>query len=337
MLNRPTWEGRYASKLLNEVEAITHLEYNKILELLDKPIPSNTDEVVKWLVDQRLLIEDANGSGYYITNLGAIAAAKDLNKFDGLSRKAVRLIKYDGRDKWSNGREYPIPKGYAVGFEELMRLVQSLLPGTEVIKEGLRKTIAVYPEKALRELIANMLIHQNFTIRGTGPMIEIFENRIVFTSPGKLLPSKKMDRLIDEYAPRSRNEKLASAFRLYNICEERGTGLPKTVDAIESSRLPPLKLEEIEDNFTATVYAPKEYRKMSLEERIEACYQHSVMAYHSKGGFNNKSLRDRFGMRDKQASQISILIKQAIEARRIKPENPDNISRRFTFYVPYWA
>lgn len=227
-----------------------------------------------------------------------------------------------------------MPKGYAVGFEELMRLVQSLLPGTEVIKGALREQTSVYPEKALRELIANMLIHQDFTIRGAGPTIEIFENRIAFTNPGKLLPSKEVDRLIGA-TPESRNEILASAFRRYNICEERGSGFLKAVYAIESNGLPPLKFDEIENSFKVTVYTPKKYTEMRIEERIEACYQHSIIALFDNGGFNNKSLRDRFGMQDKHASQISVLIKQAIKAGKIKSKDP-NASKRFSVYVPYW-
>lgn len=40
---------------------------------------------------------------------------------------------------------------------------------------------------ALRELMANMLIHQDFSITGTGPMICIFDGRIEFTNPGSSL------------------------------------------------------------------------------------------------------------------------------------------------------
>ncbi|QEC58599.1 hypothetical protein FSB75_21680 [Flavisolibacter ginsenosidimutans] len=46
------------------------------------------------------------------------------------------------------------------------------------------------------------------------------------SNPGRLLPSKKIDRLI-RTTPESRNEILAQAFRRYNICEERGSALKK--------------------------------------------------------------------------------------------------------------
>lgn len=337
MLNSksPTWEELHASKLLTELEVITLLEYDKILELLGKPVPSKIEEIMKWMVDEKMLV-DVDGKGYYITNFGAIAAAKDLSKFDGLARKSVRLIKYEGRNKSGASKEYPGRKGYAVGFEALITFVQGLLQDSEVIKNAIRVQTSVYPEKALRELIANILIHQDFNIRGTGPMIEIFEDRIVFSNPGKLLPSKKIDRLI-RTTPESRNEILASAFRRYNICEERGSGFEKAVVAIELFGLPPLKFEELENSFVVTMFAPKKYADMTNVERIEACYQHSIIEYYGNGGFSNTSLRKRFGMHEKQASQISLLIKEAMDAGKIKPKDPENVSKKFSLYVPYWA
>ena len=253
-----------------------------------------------------------------------------------MSRKVVRLIKYEGKNKAGGSKEYPGTKGYAIGFEGLIQFVKSLLPGSEVIKNSLRHETSVYPEIALRELIANILIHQDFTIRGTGPMIEIFDDRIEFTNPGKLLPSKTLDRLI-RTTPESRNEILASAFRRYNICEERGSGFEKAVIAIELFGLPPLKFEEMESSFKVTMYSPRKFADMSNDERIEACYQHSIIEYYGNGGFNNASLRKRFGMHDKQAAQVSKLIKDAIDLGKIKSKDPESESKKFSLYVPYWA
>lgn len=337
MLNSksPTWEELHASKLLNEIEVIALLDFSKILELLNKPTPSDLNEIMKWLVDEKMLV-DADGKGYYITNFGAITAAKDLKDFDGLVRKSVRLIKYEGKNKAGASKEFPGSKGYAIGFEALITFIKGLLQDSEIIKNALRVDTSIYPEIALRELVANTLIHQDFTIRGAGPMVEIFDDRIVFTNPGKLLPSKKIDRLI-RTTPESRNEILASAFRRYNICEERGSGFEKAVVNIELYGLPPLKFEELENSFRVTMYAPKAYSEMTNQERIEAAYQHAVITYFADGGFNNTSLRERFGMHDKQASQISLLIKEAIAAGKIKPKEEGNISKKFSKYIPYWA
>ena len=214
--------------------------------------------------------------------------------------------------------------------------VKSQLPGSEVIKHALREETSVYPEIALRELIANALIHQDFSIRGSGPMIEIFDDRIEITNPGRLLPSKKIDRLI-RTTPESRNEILAQAFRRYNICEERGSGFEKTVISIELYGLPPLKFEESENSFKVILSAPRSFSEMTDQERIDACYQHAIIQYYGSGGMTNASLRQRFKMSDKQASQISRLIKIAIEVGKIKPKETESDSKKFALYWPYWA
>lgn len=337
MLNskNPVFEELNASTLKSPTEVIALLDFAYICRLLKKPLPGNLEEIMSWLTEEKMLnkIDDA---GYYITNFGALAAAQDLSNFDGLSRKVVRIIKYEGKTKTAGSKEYPNIKGYAIGFENLIQFVRSLLPGSEIIRHALREDTSIYPEIALRELIANTLIHQDFTIRGSGVMIEIFDDRIEISNPGRLLPNKKIDRLIRS-TPESRNEILAQAFRRYNICEERGSGLEKAVTAIELFELPPLKFEETENSFKVVVFSPKSFANMSQQERIDACYQHCIIQYYGIGGMTNNSLRKRFGMSERQTSQISRLINEVLELGKIKAKNPESDSKKFAMYVPYWA
>jgi ATP-dependent DNA helicase RecG len=337
MLNSksPVFEELNASTLKNPTEVITLLDFAGIYKLLKKPVPSNLEEIVYWLTEEKML-NKVEETGYYISNFGALAAAHDLYNFDGLGRKSIRVIKYEGKTKTAGSKEFPNVKGYAIGFEELIQFVRSLLPGSEVIKHALREDTSVYPEIAIRELIANALIHQDFSIRGSGPMVEIFDDRVEISNPGQLLPSKKIDRLIRS-TPESRNEILAQAFRRYNICEERGSGLEKAVTAIEDFGLPPLKFEETENSFKVLLFAPKTFAMMSQQERVDACYQHCIIQYYGSGGMTNNSLRKRFGVSERQTSQVSRLINDVLDIGKIKPKNPENESKKFAVYVPYWA
>lgn len=72
---------------------------------------------------------------------------------------------------------------------------------------------------AIREIVANALVHQDFTVSGTGPTIEIFANRIEIINSG--IPLVDIKRIVDN-PPKSRNEKLASLMRRFRICEELG-------------------------------------------------------------------------------------------------------------------
>ena len=50
----------------------------------------------------------------------------------------------------------------------------------------------------------------------------------------------------------------------------------------------------------------------------------------------NSSLRERFGLESTSAASISRLIKEAVNAKLIKPLDPTT-SNRYMKYIPAWA
>lgn len=50
----------------------------------------------------------------------------------------------------------------------------------------------------------------------------------------------------------------------------------------------------------------------------------------------NTSLRERFRMGEKQTSQISRLIKDAMDSGKIKLKDP-TMGKKFAIYIPYWG
>lgn len=335
MLNSgtPRWEALRATSLMQLDEVLARLDVATIAKLLERPLPADAAELSAWLVAEGLAVAD--GRGFYITNFGAIAAARKLDDFGTLERKRIRVIRYRGTNKVDTIDELPGQRGYAIGFEGLITYLKRALPHSEVIQQSLRTEVSIYPEIALRELIANALIHQDFTVTGAGPMVEIYEDRVEVTNPGTLLPGKRPDRLIGT-TPESRNEKLASSFRLYRICEERGTGFQKIVSAIELFGLPPLVFTPQENAFRVTLFAPRKFADMSQTERIEACYQHAVLQYLSSATLTNTTLRARFKLHDKNRNQITNLIGDAVAAGRIKRKDTGS-GNKFAEYLPYWA
>lgn len=329
----PRWEDLRATTVLEPHRVITALDLVTIAKLRERSLPDGEDALIQWMIDEKLIVGE--GIGYCITHFGAIAAAHRLEEFDGLARKAVRVIRYRGTNKVESIDETVGQRGYAVGFEGLISHLKRNLPHSEVIKQALRREVSIYPEIALRELIANMLIHQDFSVTGAGPMIEIFDDRIEFTNPGTLLPNKRLDRLIGT-PPESRNEGLASAFRLYRICEERGTGFQKVVAAVELFGLPPVDFLILDGAFRVTLHAPRKFGDMDKRERIEACYQHAVLRCLSGTALTNTSLRDRLKLHEKQRNLVTNLIGEAVSAGRIKRKDPES-GNKFAEYLPYWA
>jgi predicted HTH transcriptional regulator len=331
----PRWENCHASLLMSDEELLSALVIEPILEMLNQPIPIGVDERLKWMTDSSFIVRHPSGGGY-VTNLGAISAASDLRKYPSLADKSARVIVYDGLNKTKTRSDIEGWRGYAIAFQGLLRYVCNLLPKSEVIAQALRETVPVYPELALREVIANSLIHQDFTISGSRPLIEIYDDRIEISNPGKLLPSKSIERIIGTQ-PESRNEKLARAFRLYRICEQRGSGLLRAAIEIEVFGLPPIRFEEESNHFKVTLSAPRTFAQMSAPDRLNACYQHALLKYCSHSVMTNKSLRERLKMPEKQRSMVSRLIQEALDKKLIAPANPQNASRKYTEYIPAWA
>jgi len=174
-------------------------------------------------------------TGVAAINVGAVLFARNLNDFDRLARKALRVIIYCGDNRVETIREQMGGKGYAIGFEGAISYINDQLPQNEQIGQALRQEIRMVSEIAVRELVANALIHQDFNITGAGPMVEIFTDRMEISNPG--VPLIDTLRFIDE-PPRSRNEALTAIMRRMNICEERGSGIDKVIFHVEFFQLP---------------------------------------------------------------------------------------------------
>ena len=308
------------------------LDYPAYFDLLEQPLPANAAGILEALHNDRLIHPCAAG-GWDITNLGAVLFAKKLGDFAALQRKAMRVIQYRGAGRIETLKEQVSSKGYASGFEGLVGYINGLLPANEVIGQALRRTAPMFPEPAVRELVANALIHQDFSVTGAGPMVEIFADRIEITNPGK--PLVDTQRFVDT-PPRSRNEALASLMRRFRICEERGSGIDKVVSQVELFQLP-APLFEVPDGFTrAVLFAHKPLSHMDKTDRVRACYLHACLCYVTRKPMTNTSLRERFGIEQRNSATASRLIKEAVNAGAIRPYD-ESASKQQMKYVPFWA
>jgi ATP-dependent DNA helicase RecG len=296
------------------------------------PLPTGGEKILQRLADDRMIVANVSG-GWDITNLGAILFAKNINQFKGLARKAMRVVVYEGKGRLITVREQMGSKGYASGFEGMIDFINALLPRNEVVGKALRKEVPMFPEPAIRELVVNALIHQDFSITGSGPMIEIFSDRMEITNPG--LPLVRTERFLDS-PPRSRNESLASFLRRIGICEERGSGIDKVVFQTEFYQLPAPSFETPEGCTRAVLFAHKELRDMDSVDRIRACYLHACLRFVERNLMTNSSLRERFGIEEHNSAIASRIIRDTIEAELLKPYDPTQ-GKKYAKYIPFWA
>jgi ATP-dependent DNA helicase RecG len=328
---KPDWLLEPATQNLNSDEIIQLLETQTFFDLLKLPYPTTRDAVIDQL-NRGKLVTSIEGN-WRITNLGALILAKRLSDFENLERKAPRVIVYSGPDKLETRIDRIGGKGYAVGFESLLDFINTQIQTNEVIGTALRKEVKMFPEAAIRELVANALIHQDFGERGTSVVIELFSDRMEISNPGE--PFIAVDRFIDGY--QSRNEKLADLMRRMGICEEKGSGIDKVIYSAEAYQLPAPDFRTSERRTISILFAHKEFEKMDRNDRIRACYQHCCLQYLMNKRMTNQSLRERFKLPESKSEAVSRIIRETLEAKQISQENPANASRRYSKYVPFWA
>jgi ATP-dependent DNA helicase RecG len=332
IFDRVPFEELKAVERLAASEVLTLLDYPAYFDMLAFPLPDGAEKILQRLVDDRLVLANTAG-GWDVTNLGAILFARNLDQFKGLGRKAVRIVFYEGQGRLATLREHVDRKGYAAGFTGLVDFLNTALPRNEVIGRALRKEVPMYPEVAIRELVANSLIHQDFSVTGAGPMIEVFSDRMEITNPG--LPLVKTERFLDT-PPRSRNEALASFMRRIGVCEERGSGVDKVVFQAEFYQLPAPSFETPEGCTRAVLFAHKSLTDMDRADRVRACYLHACLRFVERNPMTNSSLRERFQIEARNSATASRIIRETMEDGQIKPYAPDQ-GKKYARYVPFWA
>ena len=331
-LHNIDFETQSALQNLDLQAALQLLEYNSYFDLTGIPLPVSADGIVHYMLQEGILIKQDNGQ-YAISNLGAILFAKRLSDFQKVSRKAIRVIQYQGKDRMSMLKEEVIEKGYVVGFEGMIKFIEALIPTQEIIVEAIREKKSAYPMLAIRETVANALIHQDFSVSGTGPTVEVFANRIEITNSG--IPLIDVKRIIDN-PPKSRNEKLASIMRRLRMCEELGTGWDKIVISCEMLQLPAPKIDLFAESIKVTLFSEMPFSSISPEDKLWACYLHACILHVKGEQLTNSSLRERFGLKQSSSGSVSRLIKEAVEQKLIKPLDPDTAPRHMK-YIPIWV
>jgi len=332
VFDRTPFEREIAAENVTVEEVLKLVDYPSYFDLLSIPLPEGRDGILTSLAADEM-IATGKGGKWNITNLGAVLFAKHLADFGSLRRKALRVVLYKGEGRVQTIREQEGTKGYAAGFEGLIGFVTNLLPSNEVIGQALRKELPMFPELAIRELVANAIIHQDLHATGSAPMVEIFSNRMEITNPG--LPLVKTDRFLDS-PPKSRNEGLASFMRRIGVCEERGSGVDKVVFQTEFYQLPAPLFETTEEHTRAVLFAHREFRDMDKDDRIRAGYLHACLRYVQRDFMTNTTLRERFGIEDKNSAMASRIIRDTIEAGLIRCHD-ETVGSRARKYLPWWA
>ncbi len=324
-LEQPALTGVCAEDVVSLLDVTTYFKLSRL------PESSGTREHIDRLLQDRL-VDETEGT-FSIRRMGAILLAKNLADFPDVERKAPRVIVYEGRSKLKTRLEETLTEGYAVGFQGLVRTVVSQLPQDEIIEDALRREVKLVPDVVVRELVANALVHQEFGLGGTSVMIEVYENRVDFSNPGR--PVVDVTRFID--GSQSRNERMAGLMRRFGICEEKSSGIDRVVHTVEAVQLPAPEFRALDNHTVVTVFGHKLFDEMDRPERVRACYQHCVLKYVMGEFMTNSSLRERFGLPLRKQVVTSQVISAAVDDGWICPDARVGGSKKYARYLPCWA
>lgn len=333
VLDSIPFELKSATENKTEDEVIALLDASRYYDRMGIPIPRNRSDIISDFLAEKFICK-TEASSFEITNMGAILIGKNLKNFDRLARKTVRVIWYKGNTRLDTIREQEFTEGYVLSYEDISNYIMTIIPQQEIIEGSTRKAIYGFPEIAIRELLANMLIHQDFEQHGTNPMVEIFTDRIEFSNPGA--PLVNINRIIDT-VPVSRNENIAGFLHKCGICEERGSGFDKIVMVTGQNCMLSPRIENIDNLFTKVVlFAKIPFDITPKEEKIRTCYMQACLAYVNFSAITNADIRKVFALDESDKVKASRVIKDSLAANLIKPVDKDSAPRHMR-YIPIWA
>lgn len=115
--------------------------------------------------------------------------------------------------------------------------------GTKVIidNNGKRENIPEYPMKALREAVANALIHRDYSISRESAYIyvQIFDDRIEIINPGDLYGNNRIENLGTDMMLEARNKNIVRLLEEKgDIIENRHTGIATMREEMKKMGLP---------------------------------------------------------------------------------------------------
>ena len=120
------------------------------------------------------------------------------------------------------------------------------------IKGIYRQDVYELPINSVRELIANAVAHRNYLEPGN-ILVEIFDDRLEVTSPGMLLNTVSIKKMIEGYS-RLRNPAIANAFAYMKIIEKWGTGIPRILRECKEYGLKKPELIDFDGDFRVNMY-----------------------------------------------------------------------------------
>lgn len=152
-------------------------------------------------------------------------------------RARTRFIRYNGVDE-KVGTEMNVIKdvtfegGILHQIEKTVEYLETqVAEHTFLGQAGKFVTRRDYPKFVIQEMVVNACCHRAYNIRGTEIQIKMFDDRIVFESPGRLPGMVRPSNI--RHTHFSRNPKIAAFLKAYHYVKEYGEGVDRMCRELE--------------------------------------------------------------------------------------------------------
>ena len=206
---------------------------------------------IKKIEVQKILSSLNLSTGKGIKNAGVLFFATQPRKF--ILQSEMILAAFKGKDRLHVYDRSDVQDDLLTQFNEAMIFLQKHLNVRSEIKGVNRYDIYELPLEALREAVANAIIHRDYSMRGTSTMVEVHQDRVVIKNPGGI-PNGLNPRSLTNVSIR-RNELIADLFARMGKVERMGTGIKRMRETMREACLPYPKINS-DLFFTITLRRP---------------------------------------------------------------------------------
>ena len=190
---------------------------------------------MQYLFQNNDFVKEVDGK-QKVSNACVLLFGKNPQRF--FPRARTRFIRYEGTEE-KVGTEMNVVKDVTFEGTILHQIVKAIEYLETQVREhsflgqnGQFVTNRNYPKFAIQEMVVNSVCHRDYSIKGTEIQIKMFDNRLVFESPGRLPGLVRAENI--RHTHFSRNPKIAQFLKAYSFVKEFGEGIDRICNELES-------------------------------------------------------------------------------------------------------
>lgn len=266
-----SWEDTETKYSWRDADPEKLASFIKLLKMSDRVSNFVKQKETKEILDFYYLTDPDSDK---MTNLGVLFIGKQTQRGRIQNAPVIQCIKYDQNgekvNKW-------LWDDYTMNPYEMINSVWELVPewkeSSEITEGMYRRNILAYPEKVVRELLSNSLVHRPYTVRGD-IFINIHPDHIDVVNPGRLPLGVTVKNIL--HTTKKRNEHMAAVFYALHLMEREGSGYDMMYETLLANGKPIPVVTEGDDSVSVRV------DRRIINEEVIKVMQHADQRYDVK-------------------------------------------------------